>query len=195
MSDTIPDDIGRNDPCPCGSGRKYKKCCQRAHELEKQTEKRGRSPEELVDADTIPWKFFEILGQIQDNGAIGLFYDLAHDQGPFRAKYPAKSDFVGAVDTGEDQLPGGPSFDLAHMRVDGADTWLLIREDDPKPDEVTFQLVALRGNELDADGENRDVDHPGYRIWDYQTHRLDRDDFDGVPSMQDFGIEWDSSVD
>lgn len=20
-------DIGRNDPCPCGSGRKYKKCC------------------------------------------------------------------------------------------------------------------------------------------------------------------------
>ena len=21
--------IGRNDPCPCGSGRKYKKCCQR----------------------------------------------------------------------------------------------------------------------------------------------------------------------
>ena len=21
-------DIGRNDPCPCGSGKKYKKCCQ-----------------------------------------------------------------------------------------------------------------------------------------------------------------------
>jgi uncharacterized protein len=23
---TFPD-AGRNDPCPCGSGRKYKKCC------------------------------------------------------------------------------------------------------------------------------------------------------------------------
>lgn len=22
--------VGRNDPCPCGSGRKYKKCCARA---------------------------------------------------------------------------------------------------------------------------------------------------------------------
>ncbi|MGQ0525498.1 MAG: SEC-C metal-binding domain-containing protein [Betaproteobacteria bacterium] len=22
--------IGRNDPCPCGSGKKYKKCCLRA---------------------------------------------------------------------------------------------------------------------------------------------------------------------
>lgn len=23
----MPDKIGRNDPCPCGSGKKYKKCC------------------------------------------------------------------------------------------------------------------------------------------------------------------------
>jgi preprotein translocase subunit SecA len=21
------DKVGRNDPCPCGSGKKYKKCC------------------------------------------------------------------------------------------------------------------------------------------------------------------------
>ena len=21
------DSLGRNDPCPCGSGKKYKKCC------------------------------------------------------------------------------------------------------------------------------------------------------------------------
>jgi uncharacterized protein YecA (UPF0149 family) len=20
--------VGRNDPCPCGSGKKYKKCCR-----------------------------------------------------------------------------------------------------------------------------------------------------------------------
>lgn len=23
--------VGRNDPCPCGSGRKYKQCCLRKH--------------------------------------------------------------------------------------------------------------------------------------------------------------------
>ncbi|MBW2373532.1 MAG: SEC-C domain-containing protein, partial [Deltaproteobacteria bacterium] len=22
-----PGKVGRNDPCPCGSGKKYKKCC------------------------------------------------------------------------------------------------------------------------------------------------------------------------
>ena len=24
---TTPEKRGRNDPCPCGSGKKYKKCC------------------------------------------------------------------------------------------------------------------------------------------------------------------------
>lgn len=24
---TTPTQVGRNDPCPCGSGKKYKKCC------------------------------------------------------------------------------------------------------------------------------------------------------------------------
>ncbi len=23
----MKEEIGRNDPCPCGSGKKYKKCC------------------------------------------------------------------------------------------------------------------------------------------------------------------------
>jgi uncharacterized protein YecA (UPF0149 family) len=25
----VSGDIGRNDPCPCGSGKKYKKCCMK----------------------------------------------------------------------------------------------------------------------------------------------------------------------
>jgi len=40
--------IGRNDPCPCGSGLKYKKCCMnriyRDARLEKQVEEAGNSP-------------------------------------------------------------------------------------------------------------------------------------------------------
>lgn len=24
--------VGRNDPCPCGSGKKYKKCCMKANQ-------------------------------------------------------------------------------------------------------------------------------------------------------------------
>ena len=34
--------VGRNDPCPCGSGKKYKKCCLRAEAAAVET------PEELL---------------------------------------------------------------------------------------------------------------------------------------------------
>ena len=27
MPEPVPQKVGRNDPCPCGSGKKYKKCC------------------------------------------------------------------------------------------------------------------------------------------------------------------------
>ncbi len=30
--------VGRNDPCPCGSGKKYKKCCLPKHQAEQQAE-------------------------------------------------------------------------------------------------------------------------------------------------------------
>ncbi|MCD7949249.1 MAG: DUF1186 domain-containing protein [Erysipelotrichaceae bacterium] len=31
--------VGRNDPCPCGSGKKYKKCCMRKDQIEDDPEK------------------------------------------------------------------------------------------------------------------------------------------------------------
>ncbi len=37
-------DTGRNDPCPCGSGAKYKHCCLR-------TKKKGAANNDLVDDD------------------------------------------------------------------------------------------------------------------------------------------------
>jgi tetratricopeptide (TPR) repeat protein len=42
--------IGRNDPCPCGSGKKYKKCCE-AVELA-QTAERARAAR-LADAERV----------------------------------------------------------------------------------------------------------------------------------------------
>lgn len=195
MSDTtpssdIPDDIGRNDPCPCGSGRKYKKCCRRAHRLQREAEKKSREPHHIIGPDTIPWNVFKRLRQIQDNNALGVFYDLAHDEGPFRERFPDKSDFVQAIDAGDITLPAGPSFKMVHQRLDAPDTYLVIREDDPKQSEVAFQVVTLRRNEVAASGDDRDVEHDGYRIWDYQPHRLDRDEIGDEVSMEAFGIDW-----
>jgi len=29
--------VGRNDPCPCGSGKKYKKCCEQKTAIQRRT--------------------------------------------------------------------------------------------------------------------------------------------------------------
>ena len=42
-------DIRRNDPCPCGSGRKYKKCCLVRQQDESRREAAARSARERRD--------------------------------------------------------------------------------------------------------------------------------------------------
>lgn len=42
--------IGRNDPCPCGSGKKYKKCCESA--AAQQSAERARAAK-LTDAERV----------------------------------------------------------------------------------------------------------------------------------------------
>jgi len=41
--------IGRNDPCPCGSGKKHKKCCLDTAPAERKTIPAAPSPREQLD--------------------------------------------------------------------------------------------------------------------------------------------------
>ena len=41
--------IGRNAPCPCGSGRKYKKCCLQKDEEARRTAQSLDIPEDITD--------------------------------------------------------------------------------------------------------------------------------------------------
>ena len=45
---TNTEKIGRNDPCPCGSGKKYKKCCL-VNKEEREAEAKRRSDLEWND--------------------------------------------------------------------------------------------------------------------------------------------------
>ena len=46
--------IGRNDPCPCGSGKKYKKCCLEvdARRAAEEKERLARGNQQFVVAET-----------------------------------------------------------------------------------------------------------------------------------------------
>ncbi|MGC9519228.1 MAG: SEC-C metal-binding domain-containing protein [Desulfuromonadaceae bacterium] len=40
--------IGRNEPCPCGSGKKYKKCCLDKDQMEQRAQRVLRTPIKLT---------------------------------------------------------------------------------------------------------------------------------------------------
>src|SRR5215218_7407316 len=68
--------VGRNDPCPCGSGRKYKKCCQASFDEKDFHYRRLRR----VEADLIPELLaygLETLGPEAIEDAWREFHDYA----------------------------------------------------------------------------------------------------------------------
>jgi hypothetical protein len=189
----VPDGIGRNDPCPCGTGKKYKKCCQRAHRLQKEAQKTSRGVEDLVDGSTNAWNVFKTLRQINENNMYSLFFEFTHEEGPFRERFENKATYIKAADAGDEPLVAPDGADLRRFRLDDPNTHLLITEglDDPRASSYRYTIVTLRPNELDAGGEARDVAHPGPRIWD--VTRLERpkaDLEDGDLSFDDLGLEW-----
>jgi hypothetical protein len=57
MSTVIVSHVGRNDPCPCGSGRKYKQCCldkDQATEREALAKASHDAPSPTEDATAAP---------------------------------------------------------------------------------------------------------------------------------------------
>jgi hypothetical protein len=55
--------VGRNDPCPCGSGKKFKKCCEWRAGLEERVEKLQQrvagaemSPKEATESLRREWE-------------------------------------------------------------------------------------------------------------------------------------------
>ncbi len=45
------DKIGRNNPCPCGSGKKYKKCCLHKDEAKRREEQAAKAPGQGIAPD------------------------------------------------------------------------------------------------------------------------------------------------
>jgi SWIM/SEC-C metal-binding protein len=43
--------IGRNEPCPCGSGKKYKKCCLASYRKNALDERDMKQPEDAAAAE------------------------------------------------------------------------------------------------------------------------------------------------
>ena len=66
--------LGRNDPCPCGSGKKYKQCCLKSEDIPKDSDRSEAVPK------AIQWIFTK-YGQIAREALHeGFFGGLDEDE-------------------------------------------------------------------------------------------------------------------
>lgn len=99
-------DVGRNDPCPCGSGLKYKKCCLPAETA---------NPEDLDRATRLRSEAFKEMSQENWFEAINAFKAILDDsQDPYvlleamAACYDGLEDYLMAAEYYEKALAVGP---------------------------------------------------------------------------------------
>lgn len=184
----------RNDPCPCGSGKKYKNCHMRLEQLEREAAKDTRAVTELVGPETLPWEIFLMLQEANAQHLHAFYYELFHELGPMRARYPEQINLLQAADAGDEAIPGGAGFELIRTRVDDPDVHLLLAQNltNPATDHVDLQLITLRPNGFGADATPRNTPHHGLRVWDVKhiKHAKDEIGRDGEIWFEDLGVSW-----
>ncbi|OHB30179.1 MAG: hypothetical protein A2X84_07115 [Desulfuromonadaceae bacterium GWC2_58_13] len=149
--------IGRNDPCPCGSGKKYKKCCL-DHEPAASS----------ISADISPAELVRQRGRAFLAGDFGYIYDTYHPESNFRSQFP---DRMGYIAAGKNSL--GRDFQIDQCRIlkekiDGEEAWVLFYLDTRYRGqrEETFELSRF----LPTDA--------GWRY--HSSQKLPRDEFAGA---------------
>jgi hypothetical protein len=184
--------LGRNDACPCGSGKKYKKCHAPIHQIERESAQKTRHVAALIGPDTIPWSFLKVMEQATEDNLLVFLWELLHEESPLRARHASQQAFIAATDKGTQLLPASRGFSLLRYRLDEPDTTLLLSREDMLADTITFQLITLRRNEVGADGAARQVQHPGLRLWELAqvvNPRAEIKDINAV-SLSDVGLDW-----
>jgi len=73
-------ETGRNDPCPCGSGEKYKKCCL------------GR--EDKTGAHLTPAQLVKARARAFAQNDFAFIYDTFHPDSNFRLQFPERSAYI-----------------------------------------------------------------------------------------------------
>lgn len=123
--------IGRNQPCPCGSGKKYKQCCLAADEasaLAARDEQRRTQPPPPATSTVLGWgpdvdDVSERLDQLS-NGAVDLIHDGRFDEaermsGQLLTEFPDLPD--GHMRLGQlHRARGNPKQAAEHLRCAAA---------------------------------------------------------------------------
>ncbi len=155
--------IGRNDPCHCGSGKKFKKCC--LNQAMDNAPTPELSPSELVLA----------RGRAFSQGDFAFIYDTYHPDSNFRQQFP---DRLAYIQYGNNAL--GKDFTIDDCRV------LHERVENEEARVIFYLATTYRGQK--EEGFELSLFYQTDEGWRYHSsQKLGRDEFNG--SIEEIG--WD----
>ncbi len=115
----------RNDPCHCGSGRKYKVCCMRKDEARKQLSQSSVDVNTYITAQTKPYTFWQRWSKALQRSDYGLVFELLTQDGELKHAFKNEEDFFGNLQ-GMD-LPAKPNWSLLKLKIDNDRLYFLTK--------------------------------------------------------------------
>ena len=155
---------GRNDPCPCGSGRKYKKCCLAS----------GAGKPDGVPGDLSPADLVRERCRAFGRKNFAFIYDTYHPDSYFRRQFPDRQAYL---EHGAQTLSA--DYRIRQCRV-------LREEEEGEEARVLFYLETVyQGESVETFELSRFlVTAGGWRY--HSSQKLARDEFPGPVEAIDF---------
>lgn len=168
--------LHRNDPCSCGSGKKYKSCCMKLAEVRTRLERTTIDVLEVITPQTIPYFWWKKWNEMRTRGELGVLWDMFHVDGLYRGRYEDRDHFY--RDAQMHPLPSGPDWILEKIKVDEKEAFLLSSRgrEEPRVKHISLEMMHLQ----------RTVD--GWRLFDVKSDRVTKGEGEVYISFANFGL-------
>jgi len=138
--------IGRNDPCPCGSGQKYKRCCMGKDEATMQAKRAGVQKEQRARSADLAaaWKESNELDDLSNR-----VVDLVHAGKLDEAEQVARDLLVRYPEVPDGHMRLGMVYEARGQKREAADCYRKVVEfmrahpDDFDPESPTSFLESI----------------------------------------------------
>lgn len=172
--------VGRNDPCPCGSGKKYKKCHFRKNQTKQLAQKPTLPLDQFITPGQIPYQWYKGLTTLINRRDWALVYEVFQPDSPIHTRYGSLEAFVELARTRHTDIPAGGEFELRRFRLLGDRVFIMGARDldNRRTQTAEFEVLDL-------------LETPnGYRLLDMERQDIEKSTLDEGedPAFEQFEI-------
>lgn len=145
LDPSIFEGVGRNDPCPCGSGKKFKKCHFKKIQVLKQTKDQSVSLNKFIGSGQYLYQWLKAYQMLVNRRDWGLIHETFLPDSDIAQAMGDASSFVEMARGSSDKVPAAGDFDVVRYRMNQEFGFIMgVRNaDNRRVKNVTFEVLTL----------------------------------------------------